>query len=233
MRTRNEISVLVPAYEEGRNLPELVTALKKTLSSENSEIIIINDGNSDESFEVIKGLETEYSGVKGLFSNIRRGKTKAIKDGFKATKGDIVVILDADLQYSSGDIHKLIAALDYADVANGLRVHRKDNALRKIESRVYNSLVGLLFHVALEDCNSGFKVFKRKVLEETVGQLRDGWHRYLLVLAIKKGYHVVEVPIRHNPRKKGQSKFSSSPLKLIKGFADLLSVKMFVSQHKR
>ncbi len=233
MRTRNEISVLIPAYEEGRNLPELVAALKKTLSSENSEIVIINDGNSDESFEVVKELETKYSGVKGLFSNIRRGKTKAIKDGFKATKGDIVVILDADLQYLSGDIHKLIAALDDADVANGLRVHRKDNALRKIESRVYNSLVGLLFDVALEDCNSGFKVFKRKVLEETVGQLRDGWHRYLLVLAIKKGYHVVEVPIRHNPRKTGRSKFSSSPLKLIKGFADLLSVKMFVSQHKR
>jgi len=229
----NEISVLIPAYGEGRNLPKLITTLKKTLSSENSEIIIINDGNSDGSFEVIKELETRYSGVKGLFSNIRRGKTEAIRDGFKVAKGDIIVIMDADLQYLSEDIHKLIAALNYADVANGLRAHRKDSTLRKIESRVYNSLVGLLFNVALKDCNSGFKVFRRKVLEETVDQLRDGWHRYLLVLAIKKGYHVVDIPIRHNSRKAGRSKFSSSPLKLIKGFSDLLSVKMFVSQHKR
>lgn len=222
----NEISVLIPAYGEGRNLEKLVMALKKTLSSENSEIIIMNDGNSDGSFEVIKELEKKHGGVKGLFSNIRRGKTKAIKDGFKVAKGDVIVMMDADLQYLSGDIHKLIAALDYADVANGLRVHRKDNTLRKIESRVYNLLVRLLFNVALKDCNSGFKVFKREVLEEIIDQIRSGWHRYLLILAIKKGYHVVDIPIRHNRRKTGQSKYSCSPLKLLKGFYDLLSVKM-------
>jgi glycosyltransferase involved in cell wall biosynthesis len=227
MRIMNEISVLIPAYDEGRNLPKLVASLKETLSSKNSEIIIINDGNSDGSFEIIKELETKYSGVKGLFSNIRQGKTRAIKDGFKIAKGDIIAMMDADLQYFSGDLHKLIAALNYADVANGLRVHRKDSTLRKIESRIYNSLVRLLFNVTLKDCNSGFKVFKRQVLEEIGDQLRDGWHRYLLLLAIKKGYHVVDIPIKHNPRKTGQSKYSSSPLKLLNGFFDLLSVKMF------
>ncbi len=232
MRKRNEISVLIPAYEEGRNLQEVVTALKKTLSHENPEIIIINDGDSDESFEVIKELETKYSGVKGLFSNIRRGKTRAIKDGFRVAKGDIVVMMDADLQYLSDDVHKLIAALDYSDVANGLRVHRKDNALRKIESRVYNSLVGLLFNVAIKDCNSGFKVFKRGVLEEIMNQLRDGWHRYLLVLAIEKGYKVTEIPIQHYPRTTGRPKFPSSPQKLAKGFYDLLSVKAFTIKQK-
>jgi dolichol-phosphate mannosyltransferase len=213
-------------------LQRLVLALKSTLSGRDFEIIIINDKNPDGSVEVIKKLTTEHKEVRGLFSETRRGKTKAIRDGFKDAKGDVIVVLDADLQYSPTDVPKLVQALRNADVANGSRVHRKDNLTRKMESRIYNSLIALFLNVTFQDCNSGLKVFKRKVLEDVLDNLRDGWHRYLLVLAVKKGYQIVEVPIAHNSRKVGLSKYPSSPLKLFNGFCDLLFVKAFVLKNQ-
>jgi glycosyltransferase involved in cell wall biosynthesis len=227
----SKISVLIPAFGEGQNLPKLITELRDTLYcfNKNFEAIIINDGNFDGSFEIIQKLEGEYRWVKGLLSYERRGKTKAIKDGFKVASGDVIVLMDADLQYSPKDIPKLVSTLENADVVNGLRVWRKDNFVRKVESRIYNGLVRLFFNVDFSDSNSGLKVFKRKVLEEFVDQLKDGWHRYMLVLAAKKGYQVMEVPVQHNPRKAGRSKYSS-PIKLLKGFLDLLSVRSLILQ---
>ena len=217
---------------EKKNLPKLAKQLDETLRKNDFEVIIVNDGNLDGSVQTINELEKEYIKMKGLFFSKRRGKTKAIKDGFEGSRGEIIVIMDADLQYSPEDIPKLIGALEHADVTNGLRAKRKDGIIRNLESKIYNLFVQVFFSVKLRDCNSGLKVFKRRVMEDLVDQLRDGWHRYLLVLAIEKGYKVSEIPIRHHPRTAGQPKFPSSPLKLVKGFYDLLSVKAFTLKHK-
>lgn len=225
----SKISVLIPAYHEGENLPKLIEALERTLQDD-FEIIIINDGNLDGSVEIIKNLEMKYREVKSLFSDKRRGKTRAIKEGFKESRGDIMLLMDADLQYLPEDIPKLIEASKHADVVNGLRADRKDGLDRKIESKVYNFLVGLFFNVKFQDCNSGLKVFKREVLEDIMPQLRPGWHRFLLVLAEKGGYKVVEKPIKHCKRAAGQSKYVS-PTKLFKGFYDLLQVKALTSKN--
>ncbi len=224
----SEISVLVPAYMEKENLPRLTKQLEETLQRKDFEVIIVNDGNFDGSVQAIKDLEKKYREVKGLCSNERRGKTRAIKDGFQASKGDVIVVMDADLQYSPEDIPKLIEALKHADVVNGLRVDRKDGITRLLESKIYNLLVRFFFGVNFHDCNSGLKVFKRRVLKDIIDQMRDGWHRYVLILAVKKGHKVTEVPIRHYTRTAGRSKFSSSPQKLLGGFYNMLSVKAFL-----
>lgn len=223
----SKISIIIPAYDEGENLPKLIKALDRTFRGEDFEIIVVNDENTDGSVEIIRKLESEYIGVKGLLSDKRRGKAKAIRDGLKESKGEVIVLMDADLQYSPEDIPRLTKALKHVDVVNGLRVNRKDSIRRKFESKVYNLLVRTFFSVEFNDCNSGLKVFKRKVMDDIVDQLRDGWHRYLLVLAVKKGYKVKEIPISHHSRTVGRSKFAS-PLKLFKGFLDLLSVKTLI-----
>lgn len=226
----SKISVLIPAYMEKKNLLGLIKQLEEALRGKNFEVIIINDGNLDGSVQVIKELEKKYGKVKSLFSNELRGKTRAIKDGFRESSGDIIVLIDADLQYSPKDIPKLIGALTHADVVSGLRVDRKDRLIRKLESKIYNLLVQLFFNTKFHDCNSGLKAFKRKAMEDIIDQLRDGWHRYLLVLAEKKRYNVIEIPVRHYTRTVGRSKFASSPLKLLSGFYDLLSVKAFLAR---
>jgi len=229
----SKISVLIPAYMEGENLPRLIKQLEETLRGKDFEVIIVNDGNRDGSVQVIKDLEKKYDEVKGLFSNERRGKTRAIKDGFQGSKGDVIVVIDADLQYSPENIPKLIEELKHADLVNGLRVDRKDGITRVLESKIYNLLVRFFFGVNFHDCNSGLKVFKRKVLEDIVDQIKDGWHRYVLILAVKKGHKVTEVPIRHYTRTAGQSKFSSPPQKLLGGFYNMLSVKAFLMKLER
>ncbi len=227
-----KISIIIPAYMEKENLPKLTKQLEETLREDDFEVIIVNDGNPDGSVQTINELEKEYLEMRGLFFKRRRGKTKAIKDGFEGSRGEIIVIMDADLQYSPEDIPKLIEELKQADVTNGLRANRKDGIIRMVESKIYNLFVQHFFGVKFHDCNSGLKVFKRKVMDDIVDQLRDGWHRYLLVLANEKGYKVTEIPIRHYPRTAGRPKFPSSPLKLVKGFYDLLSVKAFTLKQK-
>jgi glycosyltransferase involved in cell wall biosynthesis len=230
------ISIILPAYAEAANLPQLIHELENTFSTrEDFEILIVNDENPDGSVQIINKLMEQYNNVKGIFSEKRLGKTKAIKIGLNRSKGDVVVVMDADLQYLSQDVPKLIKMLDKADVVNGCRVNRKDSFLRIMESRIYNLLIRLLFRVNFKDNNSGLKVFKRKVMEEIISQPMDGLHRYFLVLAVKKGYKVIEVPIQHRPRIRSASKFSSSPFKLLRGFIDLIYVWRYVhstaSQH--
>ena len=220
----SKISVIVPAYKEGENLPSLVEDLEGAISDE-FEIIIANDGNSDGSIEIIRNLEAKYNNVKGLFSLERRGKTKAIVEGFRNSTGDIIVVMDADLQYLPKDVPKLIKFLNQADVVNGLRINRKDSVDRLIESKLYNSITRLFFNVDFNDSNSGLKVFKREVLNSIVPELRPGWHRFFLILANKKGYNVIEKGVIHYPREKGLSKYTS-PIKLLNGFMDLLTVKV-------
>lgn len=227
-----KISIIIPAYMEKKNLPKLAKQLEEALRKDEFEVIIVNDGNLDGSIQTINELEKEYIKMRGLFFSKRRGKTKAIKDGFEESRGEIIVIMDADLQYSPEDIPKLVEALKHADVTNGLRVKRKDGIIRVLESKIYNLFVQFFFGMKFRDCNSGLKVFKRKVMEDIVDQLGDGWHRYLLVLAIKRGYKVTEIPIKHYPRTAGRPKFPSSPLKLVKGFHDLLSVKAYTLRQK-
>lgn len=212
---------------ERENLPALIKKLKEIPWDDDLEVIIVNDDNLASSTQTVKRLEKEHAEVRGLLFSERLGKTRAIIEGFEESRGDVIVIIDADLQYSPADIHRLVEGLKHADVVNGLRMSRKDETIRMLESKVYNLLVRFFFGLRFRDCNSGLKVLKREVMEDIVGQLRYGWHRYLLVLAAKEGYSITEIPIRHHARTLGRSKFFLSPLKLLNGFHDLLLVKAY------
>ncbi len=109
---------------------------------------------------------------------------------------------------------------------------RQDSIQRKAESKIYNTLIRLLFQVDFSDCNSGLKVFKRNALEAIIHEMKDGWHRYMLVLAEKKGYKVLERPVTHLKRIVGQSKYTS-PLKLFKGLCDIIAVAVYLHKCKR
>ncbi|MFQ6060165.1 MAG: glycosyltransferase family 2 protein [Thermoplasmata archaeon] len=224
-----EISILVPAYQEAENLRRLVREIEEALTGWNYETIIINDGSTDGSNELICELEVENGKIKGLFSERRRGKTRAIQDGFEASTGEIVVIMDADLQYSAKDIPRLVDGLESADVVNGLRTDRQDGIDRRLVSSIYNYLVRAFFNVDFRDCNSGLKVFRRDALAAIVHQLRRGWHRYLLVLADRSGFRVIEMPIHHRKRTMGESKYFS-PGRLLKGFYDMANVLLSTSR---
>ena len=221
----SKISIIIPAHMESENLPRLIKKLKETLWKEDFEVIIVNDDNQAASIQTIEKLEEKYVEVKALLFDQRIGKTRSIREGFKKSGGDIIVIMDADLQYTPADIPRLVEGLKQADVINGLRENRKDQVLRILESKIYNLLMRLFFGLRVRDCNSGLKVLKRKVMEDIAEQLRRGWHRYILALTVKKGYSIIEISVRHYARASGKSKFSSSPLKLFHGFCDLLSVR--------
>jgi len=219
------ISIIVPTFAERENIPKLVDSIKRVLV-EDYEIIFVNDANPDGSREVIEKMLDQHLEIKAVFNPVRYGKTRAIIDGLRKSVGDIIVLLDADLQYLPDDIPRLIKHLDFADIVNSRRVNRKDALHRKIESILYNLLIRLFFGLKVRDNDSGLKVFKRKVLVDIVPMLKPNWHRYLLVLARKKGYVVKEIAIEHHKRIGGRSKFSH-PLRLIKGLIDLFEVKKY------
>lgn len=226
---RKKISVIVPAYCEAPNLPYMAKRVKQALDGKDFELIFTIDSNADGSFQVARQLEEEYTEVRALLSKKRRGKTKSIIDGFKASRGDSIVIIDADLQYPPEAIPRLAEKLDKYDVVNGRRIGRKDNLIRKLESETYNLMTSTLFKGHFEDNDSGLKAFRREVFRDIVPYLRERWHRYFLVLTAERGYDINEVSIPHYPRERGTSKFGASPLKLFKGFVDLVSVKCLTS----
>lgn len=226
---QEKVSIIVPAYHEAANLPPLAKRIDSAFDDNAYELIFSVDTNADGSFEVVRRLEEQYPQVRGVLSRKKRGKTKAIIDAFYASNGEIVVIIDADLQYPPEEIPKLTEKMDRYDVVNGKRIERKDNIFRIFESKTYNLLTSTLFEGSFQDNDSGLKAFRRIVLKDIVPYLQERWHRYLLVLTAERGYHIKEVPVNHYPRKYGSSKFAMSPLKLFRGFLDLLSVKELTS----
>ena len=151
------------------------------------------------------------------------GKTAALHKGFEHASGDVLAMIDADLQYAPEDLPKLLAKIQRGyDVVNGWRKHRHDSTLKKIPSHLYNFISRLSFGMTLHDFNSGFKAFKREVLEDL--NLRIGQHRFLLNIAHHRGYRVGEIEIQHFPRKHGETKYGFP--RMFWGFFDLISLRL-------
>ena len=222
---KKTLSIVVPAYNEEQNLPILVERLIQTLK-ENSitgEIVIVDDGSTDETGKIAEELSKKHRNIKFFHHKRRMEKTAALHTGFKNSSGDILAMIDADLQYAPEDLPKLLAKIQQGyDVVNGWRKHRKDSILKKIPSSIYNFVSRLSFGMRLHDFNSGLKAFKREVLEDL--NLRRGQHRFLLNIAHHKGYRVGEVEIQHLPRKHGKTKYGIS--RMFWGFFDLIALRL-------
>jgi glycosyltransferase involved in cell wall biosynthesis len=220
-----DLSVVAPVYNEIENLDALVREITAALEPEglSFEIVLVDDGSSDGSSEKIAELaHASGSVVRGLHFRENRGQTAAFDAGFKAARGRWVVTLDADLQNDPRDIPKLLEQLNEFDAAVGYRQTREDNWLRRISSRIANSIRNRLSGDDIIDTGCPLKAFRRESLADL--KLYTGLHRFLPTLLRMEGYTVTQLPVSHRPRTAGKSKYGVSN-RALRAFIDLLAVR--------
>ncbi len=217
------ISVVIPAFDEALSLEELHRQLDAVASAEgyDLQIIFIDDGSTDGTWDVIEKLARDDPRVLGIRFRRNFGKAAALSAGFDAAVGELIVTMDADLQDDPAEIPSLLAKLHEGfDVVSGWKRVRHDPWHKVWPSRVFNFLVSRLTSVHLHDHNCGLKIFRREVIHEV--RLYGELHRFVPVLAASRGFRVGEVVVKHRPRLAGHSKYGLS--RIPKGLLDLLTV---------
>ena len=218
-------SVVVPLYNEEESLKELHKRIILSLQSlsDHFEIIFVDDGSTDNSFEVIRDLGKEDSRVRALRFRKNFGKASALAAGFKEAKGKIIITIDADLQDLPEEIPSLVKRLEEGyDLVSGWKYKRKDPLVRKAASRLFNMVTSFCTGLRLHDFNCGLKCYRREVIDEI--HLYGELHRYIPAIANWKGFKIGEVKVGHHPRVYGKSKFGSE--RYLRGLFDLLTVIM-------
>ncbi|MEN3044551.1 MAG: glycosyltransferase family 2 protein [Candidatus Hydrothermales bacterium] len=226
MGFKSFISIVIPVFNEEENLETLYFRLKDFLekkSIENYEIIFVDDGSKDSSWEIIKKLKLKDSKVKGIRFARNFGQTLALYAGFEEATGDIVITLDADLQNDPEDIEVLLKELEKGyDVVSGLRKKRKDPFLTKVlPSRIANFLISFITGIKLKDYGCTLRAYKSEVIKSL--RLYGEMHRFLPALCVYQGAKLKEVEVKHNKRFKGKSKYGLK--RTFKVLLDLLTVK--------
>jgi len=223
-----EVSVVVPSLNEADSLPALVATVHETLGSRSYEIIIVDDGSSDDTWEVVKRLRAENACVRGFRLRRNFGKAIALSQGFRAALGRFIVTLDADLQDDPREIPRMLGALEEHDLVVGWKVDRKDPWSRRVLSRLFNGAVAWLTGVRLHDINCGFKAYRAEVARAF--PIYGDLFRFIAVFAASKGFRVCEIPVAHHPRMHGRSRYGVG--RIPRGFFDLLSV-LFLTRFQR
>ena len=204
-----DISVMSPAYNERDCLADLVRALDETLVKLNKsyEIIIVDDGSTDDSLAILRGLKGQFRALRVLAMSNRSGQTAAMEAGFLASRGKYVVTIDADLQNDPADIPAMIELLDTdkGDMVTGHRRNRQDNWLRKVSTKVANGVRNWLNHETIADSACALKAYKREIIPRL--KLYEGLHRFMTTIAAMNGFRVVEIPVNHRPRTRGVAKY--------------------------
>ena len=227
------ISFVIPLLDEEDSLEALYEAVTRSAASLSRphEIIFVDDGSTDGSASVLRGLyqrDGEHVQVVQFRRNF--GKTAALTAGFARARGDVIVTLDADLQDDPAELPILLAKLDDGyDMVGAWRAQRQDPVSKRWPSRLANMTVSTLTGVKLHDLNCGFKVYRREVVQEL--RLYGELHRYIPVLAHWKGFRIAEVPVAHHPRQHGRSKYGAG--RLARGYVDFLSVLFLTTYLKR
>ena len=223
------LSVVVPVYNEYENIPLLYDAVYKALENLNKdwELILVNDGSKDNSLDALKEVaakDTLHVKVIGLRRNF--GQTAAIAAGVDHASGEIIVLMDADLQNDPTDIPVLLAKLDEGyDLVSGWRKNRKDPFLRSFISRIANRIICKVTSVNLHDYGCTLKAYRREVI--TGFRLYGEMHRFIPAFANTFGARIVEIPVKHHPRVLGKSKYGFE--RIIKVILDLITVKFLSS----
>jgi glycosyltransferase involved in cell wall biosynthesis len=228
------LSLVIPVYDEEENLPLLFDAVYKLFEAVGGEweVIFVDDGSRDKSFEVLKGYaekDPEHIKVIGFRRNF--GQTAAIAAGIDHAQGEIVALMDADMQNDPADIPMLLEKLDEGyDVVSGWRKDRKDTFItRTLPSRLANGLISWVTGLHLHDYGCTLKVYRREVLSGF--RLYGEMHRFIPVYAYAVGAKIAEVPVRHHPRKHGKAKYGLE--RTAKVILDLFTVKFLISyMHK-
>ena len=226
-----ELSVILPVLDEVDSLDLLYRELTTVLQSLGRpyELIFVDDGSRDGSFTRIEKLHRSDDRVRAIQLRRNFGKAAALAVGFRAARGDILITLDADLQDDPAEIPRLLARLEEGqDLVSGWKRDRQDPRSRTWPSRLFNGVTGWLTGVRLHDFNSGFKAYRREVVEEI--RLYGELHRFIPALAAWRGFRVDELPVHHRARRFGRSKFGSA--RFWRGCLDLVTV-LFLTRYTR
>jgi glycosyltransferase involved in cell wall biosynthesis len=230
-----DVSIVVPLKDEEESLPELCAWIERVADANNLsyEIILVDDGSEDNSWEIIEFLRSGNKNIKGIRFQRNYGKSAALNEGFKAAKGDVVITMDADMQDSPDEIPELrrMIVVDGFDLVSGWKKKRFDNTLTKnIPSKFFNWATRRVSKIYLHDFNCGLKAYKNKVIKsiEVYGEM----HRYIPVLARWAGFRRIgEKVVEHRPRKYGKTKFGWE--RFVNGFLDLASITFVGKYGKR
>ncbi|WP_348535548.1 glycosyltransferase family 2 protein [Portibacter lacus] len=221
-----DISVVVPLLNEEESLPELCAWIKKVADANgfSYEVLLIDDGSTDKSWEIIQGLKKENEHIKGIKFRRNYGKSAALNVGFEAALGDVIITMDADLQDSPDEIPELYRMVmkDNFDLVSGWKQKRYDPISKTMPSKLFNAFTRKMSGIKLNDFNCGLKAYKKEVVKniEVYGEM----HRYIPVIAKWEGFTKIgEKVVQHQARKYGSSKFTGFK-RAINGFLDIISI---------
>jgi glycosyltransferase involved in cell wall biosynthesis len=225
MSQNPQISIVVPLYNEEESLPELHQWIVRVMHTNNFsyEVVFIDDGSTDTSWEVVEKIKSADSNVKGIKFQRNYGKSAALHVGFQAVTGDVVITMDADLQDSPEeipDLYKMIT-VDKFDLVSGWKKKRYDPISKTIPTKIYNGVNRMISGIKLHDMNCGLKAYRKQVVKsiEIFGEM----HRYIPVIAKAAGFPKIgEKVVQHQERKYGVSKFGLN--RFVNGFLDLFTI---------
>jgi len=225
-----DVSIVIPLLNEEESLPELADWIVRVVTANNLsyEVIMVDDGSTDNSWEVIRSLGQKNPHIKGIKFQRNYGKSAALNEGFKATRGEVVITMDADMQDSPDEIPELRRMIleDGFDLVSGWKQKRYDPITKTIPTKFFNAATRWSSGIQLHDFNCGLKAYRRKVVKsiEVYGEM----HRYIPVIAKWAGFRKIgEKVVEHRSRKYGTTKFGWE--RFINGFLDLATIS-FVSK---
>lgn len=223
------LSFVIPVFNEEESLEAFYSELIKFIPklSARYEIIFVDDGSTDNSLELLKKFEKTNKNVRIYSFRKNQGKAEALNLGFQKAEGDFIATLDADLQDKPSEVNKLLSKTKEGyEVVCGWRKNRKDSFLKVISSRFFNFFVSIIWGLKLHDYNCGLKVFTREAGKSL--RLYGGLHRFIPLLAHQYGFIVTEIPVLHQRRRFGKSKYGFS--KIFKDLPDIFTM-LFLSKY--
>ena len=229
----NTISIVIPVFNEKPNIKPLYDKIIKSMrwvEKTAYEIIFIDDGSNDGSFEEMKTLAEKDNRVKVIKFRTNFGQTAAMVAGFRHAKNDVIITMDGDLQNDPADIHKLVMTLKKGfDVVSGWRFRRKDPITKKIPSIIARYLRKKLTKEKIHDSGCTLKAYRRECVKDL--DLYGDMHRYIPTILRWYGYKIGEVKVNHHPRTAGKTKYTYT--RIVRGFLDLISAKFWMDYSKR
>ena len=223
------VTLVVPGLNEAESLPLLAAQVKEALPETPYELIFVDDGSTDETWNIIGELNESDPAVRGVRLRSNFGKAMALAAGFQSARADVIVMMDADLQDDPADLPQMLEKIDAGlDVVVGWKVERHDPLNRRIFSFIFNKTVGFVTGVHLHDMNCGFKAYRSEVLDSI--PIYGDLFRFIPVLAAWQGFRVGEMPVNHRARQFGSSRYGLE--RILRGFFDLLSVS-FLTKYSR
>jgi len=223
------LSVVVPVHDEAESLEALHRELDAAVGSwpGGLEILFVDDGSRDASRQRMQAIAEKDPRVRVLALDAQHGQSAALDAGFRAARGELIAMLDADLQNDPADLPRLLAALAHADVACGVRVARHEGLLRRTSSRIANAFRNALTGESVRDVGCSLRVMRSRHLARV--KLHRGMHRFLPTLLALEGARVVELPVANRPRRHGRSKYGIAD-RLFVGLVDVFAVRWMQSR---